>query len=124
LWKCTAIFPDRRDFANLVHLPVSLRNIFVADFAAIAALASLYAIVVNAASIILFPIVVVGSQGSLAVFMRFFLGHFSHGNWRGLFSFCLVFALTGILLALFPGRISLRILTLLRFVVIVFFLRL
>jgi hypothetical protein len=48
LWKWTAIFPDRRDFANLVHLPISLRDIFVANFAAIAALAALYTLVVNA----------------------------------------------------------------------------
>ncbi len=124
LWKWTAIFPDRRDFANLVHLPISLRNIFVANFAAIAALASLYAIVVNAASIILFPIVVVGSQGSLAVFMRFFLGHSLTVIAAGFFSFCLVFALTGILLALFPYGISRRISTVVRFVVIVFLLAL
>jgi hypothetical protein len=124
LWKWTAIFPDRRDFANLVHLPISLRNIFVANFAAIAALAALYAIVVNAASIILFPIVVVGSQGSLAVFMRFFLGHSLTVIAAGFFSFCLVFALTGILLALFSYGISRRISTVVRFVVIVFLLAL
>jgi hypothetical protein len=124
LWKWTAIFPDRRDFANLVHLPISLRNIFVANFAAIAALASLYAIVVNAASIVLFPIVVVGSQGSLAVFLRFFLGHALTVVAAGFFAFSLVFAITGTLLAIFPYGMSRRISTVVRFVVIVFLLAL
>ena len=124
LWKWSAIFPDRRDFANLVHLPISLRDMFVANFTAVAALASLYAIVVNAASIVLFPIVVVGSQGSLAVFMHFLVGHALTVIAAGFFAFCLVFALTGILLALFPYGISRRISTLVRFVVIVLLLAL
>jgi hypothetical protein len=124
LWKWTAIFPDRRDFQNLVHLPISLGNIFFANFAAIAALASLYTVVVNAASILLFPIVVVGAQGSLAVFARFFLGHALTVLAAGCFAFCLVFALTGMLLALFPYGISRRISTVVRFLVIVFLLAL
>jgi hypothetical protein len=124
LWKWTVIFPDRRDFANLVHLPISLRDIFFANFAAVAALAALYAIVVNAASMVLFPIVVVGSQGSLTVFMRFFVGHALTVIAAGVFAFCLVFALTGILLALFPYGISRRISTFARFFVVVFLLTL
>ena len=124
LWKWSAIFPDRRDFANLVHLPLSLRNIFAANFAAIAALATLYTIVVNAASIVLFPIVVVGSQGNLAVFIRFFVGHALTIIAAAFFAFCSVFALTGILLALFPYGISRRIATVVRFIVIVFLLAL
>ncbi len=124
LWKWTVIFPDRRDFANLVHLPISLRDIFFANFAAVAALASLYAIVVNAASMVLFPIVVVGSQGSLTVFMRFFVGHALTVIAAGVFAFCLIFALTGILLALFPYGISRRISTFARFFVVVLLLAL
>ncbi len=122
LWKWTAIFPDRRDFANLVHLPVSLREIFFANFAAITALAALYTFVVNAASIVLFPIAVFGSQGSIAIFLRFFFGHAVAVLAAGIFSFCLVFALTGTLLALFPYGISRRISSAVRFFVIVFLL--
>lgn len=122
LWKWTAIFPDRRDFANLVHLPISTRDIFFANFAAIAALAALYTVVVNAASIVIFPVVVFGSQGTVASFLRFFLGHAASVIAAGIFAFCLVFALTGILLALFPYGISRRISTVIRFFVIIFFL--
>jgi hypothetical protein len=124
LWKWTAIFPDRRDFANLVHLPLSLGAILVANFAAIGALASLFAVVANAPSIILFPIVVAGSQGSLQVFVRFFVGHALTVIAAGLFSFCLVFMLTGTLLALFPYGISRRVATIVRFFLIVLLLAL
>lgn len=122
LWKWTAIFPDRRDFANLVHLPISIRQIFLANLAGIVALAALYTFVVNAASIIIFPVVVFGSQGTIAAFFRFFLGHAASVIAAGIFAFCLVFALTGILLALFPYGISRRISTVVRFFVIIFFL--
>ncbi len=122
LWKWAAIFPDRRDFANLVHLPISLRDIFVGNFAAIAALAGLYTFVVNAASIVIFPVVVFGSQGDITTFFKFFLGHAVSVIAAGIFSFCLVFALTGILLALFPYGISRRISSVVRFFVIIFLL--
>src|SRR5260370_32591118 len=109
LWNWSPIFPVPRDFANLVHLPIPLRDIFVANFAAIAALAGLYTLVVNAASIVIFPVVVFGSQGDITTFFRFFLGHAVSVIAAGIFSFCLVFALTGLLLALFPYAISRRI---------------
>jgi len=35
LWRWDAIFLDRRDHANLVPLPVSLRTLFLANFSAI-----------------------------------------------------------------------------------------
>ena len=124
LWKWSAIFPGRRDFANLVHLPLSLRDIFVANFAAIAALVSLYGIIINAASIFLFPIVVVGSQGTFATFLRFFAGHAISVIAAAVFAFCLVFMITGILLALFPYGISRRISAIVRFFIIVFLLAL
>src|SRR5206468_5178280 len=57
-----ALFLDHRDHANLVPLPLSLRAIFFANLSAILALAALFTIVVNAASLVLFPIAVVGSK--------------------------------------------------------------
>src|SRR6266404_6325776 len=55
LWRWDALFLDRRDHANLVPLPLSLRAIFFANLLAILALAALFTVVVNAASLILFP---------------------------------------------------------------------
>src|SRR6202022_745327 len=75
LWRWDALFLDRRDYTNLVPLPLSLRTIFFANLSAILALAALFTIVVNAASLVLYPIAVVGSQNSFAVWIRFTLGH-------------------------------------------------
>src|SRR5882672_6602605 len=64
LWRWDSIFLDGRDHANLIPLPVSLRQVFLANFSAILIIAGLFAIVVNAASFVLFPVAVVGSQSS------------------------------------------------------------
>src|SRR4029077_15825186 len=67
LWRWDALFLDRRDYTNLLPLPPSLRAVFFANLFAILALAALFTIVVNAASLVLFPIAVVGSQNSFTV---------------------------------------------------------
>ena len=71
LWRWDSLFLDRRDYLNLVPLPVSLGNIFWANFCAIVALAGCFTIVVNAVSVILFPAAVVGSQDSVLVAVAF-----------------------------------------------------
>jgi len=109
LWRWDALFPDRRDHANLVPLPLSLRVIFFANLSAILALAALFTIVVNAASLVLFPIAVVGSQSSFAVWIRFTLGHTVAVFTASTFSFFAVFALAGILLALLPAALFRRV---------------
>src|SRR5215469_16170915 len=63
VWRWDAIFPDRRDYINLAHLPVSTRNIFFANLMAVLFLVSLVALDVNAASCVLFPMVVSFSRG-------------------------------------------------------------
>src|SRR5436190_23776381 len=75
LWRWNSIFLDRRDYANLVPLPVSLTRIFFANLFAIFALTALLTTVVNAASFVLFPMAVVGSQGSFSTLFRFAFGH-------------------------------------------------
>ena len=75
LWRWDAIFLDRRDYTNLVPLPISLTTIFAANFCAILAFAAFLTIVVNAASSIFFPIAVMGSQSSIPALIRFAAGH-------------------------------------------------
>src|SRR5580692_7100164 len=70
IWRWDALFLDRRDYTNIVPLPISLRRIFVGNLAAIFLLAVALTLDVNAASFILFPVAVVGSQVSLSVFLR------------------------------------------------------
>jgi hypothetical protein len=108
LWRWDALFLDRRDYTNLVPLPVSLRAIFFANLSAIFALAALFTIVVNAASLILYPIAVVGSQNSFAVWGRFALGHTIAVFTASAFSFFAVFAIAGLLMAIVPARLFRR----------------
>jgi hypothetical protein len=54
VWRWEAIFPDRRDYMNLVPLPVSMRTIFLANLVAVLFLVGLIAVDVNAASSIRF----------------------------------------------------------------------
>jgi hypothetical protein len=115
LWRWDSIFPDRRDHANLVAQPISVRTIFFANFSAVLVLAALFAVVVNAASLVLFPVAVVGSQASLAVFLRFAAGHALAVVFASIFSFFAVFAVEGLLIALLPASAFRRLSLLVRF---------
>ena len=124
LWRWDALFLDRRDYTNLVPLPVSLRAIFFANLSAIIALAALFTIVVNAASLVLYPIAVVGSQNSFAVWARFTLGHAVAVFTASAFSFFAVFATAGLLMALLPARLFRRVSHAARFVLAIVLLTL
>ena len=119
LWRCDSLFLDRRDFTNLVPLPVPLRTVFLANLCAILFLTALFTFVANAASVVLFPVAVVGSQGSLSVFLRFAVGHLVGVLAASLFSCLAVFALTGLLMALLPAAAFRTISHLVRFLLAV-----
>lgn len=122
LWRWDSIFLDRRDFTNLVPLPIGLRSIFLANLSAIFALVALLTVVVNAASMVLFPIVVVGSQPSLSVFLHFAAGHAAVMLLASAFSSFAVFAVAGVLMTLLPPTIFRRVSLLVRFALAVFLL--
>ncbi len=124
LWRWDALFLDRRDHANLVPLPLSLRAIFFANLLAILALAALFTVVVNAASLILFPMAVVGSQNSFAVWIRFTFGHAVAVFTASVFSFFAVFAIAGLLMALLPAALFRRISHAARFILAIVLLAL
>src|SRR2546423_199973 len=115
LWRWDAIFLDRRDYMNLVPLPISLRAIFFANLTAVLVLAGLFTIVVNAASLILYPIAVVGSQNSFGVLFRFAAGHAAAVFLASAFSFFAVFALAGLLMAITSAKLFRRISLSIRF---------
>jgi len=117
LWRWDCLFLDRRDYMNLVPLPVSLGNIFWANFCAIVALAGCFTIVVNAFSIILFPAAVVGSQDSFLLLLRFAVGHGLAVFMASVFSFWFIFAIAGILLAVLPPAMFSRISLVARFAI-------
>jgi hypothetical protein len=122
LWRWDSIFLDRRDYSNLVPLPLSLGTIFFANFCAILLLAGAFSIVANGASLVLFPIAVVGSRPSLSLFLRFAAGHAAAVLAASVFSFFAIFALAGLLAALLPPSAFRRVSLSIRFASVVILL--
>jgi hypothetical protein len=79
---------------------------------------------VNAASLVLFPVVVVGSQDSLSLLIRFGVGHAATVILASVFSFFAVFAVIGSLMATLPYSLFRRISLYVRFLIALFFLAL
>ncbi len=102
VWRWDSIFPDRRDYANLVPLPISTRSIFFANLAAILLLALLLALDVNAASAVLFPLVVSASENTFSFFLHFVGVHAFVVVLASVFSFCTVFAIVGAVMIVVP----------------------
>lgn len=115
LWCWDSIFLDRRDHTNLVALPIPLTTLFFANLGAVLIFAGLFAIVVNAASFVLFPVAVVGSQPSLGVFLRFSIGHAVAVVFASVMSFLMVFAVSGLLMAVLPAAAFRRVSLIIRF---------
>lgn len=109
VWWWDAIFPNRRDYMNLAHLPVSTRTIFFANLLAIVSLVVLIAFDVNAVSCVLFPMVVSASQGTLLFFLKFAAVHAMGVLLSSVFSFLAVFAILGLLMAMLPSRLLQRV---------------
>jgi hypothetical protein len=124
VWRWDALFLDRRDYTNIVPLPISLRRIFLGNLAAIFLLAVALTLDVNAASFVLFPVAVVGSQVSLGVFLQFAAGHAVTVILASVFSFFAVFAVIGLLMAILPNALFLRISLYVRFLIALFFIAL
>ncbi len=120
VWRWDAIFPDRRDYMNLAHLPISMRTIFLANLVAVLFLGGLIAFDVNAASCLLFPMVVSAAQPKFLFFLKFAFVHAAGVILASAFSFFAVFTLLGLLMALAPPNLLRRISTYVRGAVVVY----
>ena len=108
VWRWDSIFPDRRDYANLVVLPISTQLIFLANLTAIVFLTLLLAFDVNIASAVLFPAVVSGSQMTFFYLAQFAAIHLFVVVMASIFSFFAIFAVTGMLMSALPYSIFRR----------------
>lgn len=120
VWRWDAVFPDRRDYMNLAHLPVSSRTIFFANLVAVLLLAGLVAIDVNGASCVLFPMVVSAAQGTLPFFLKFGLVHAAGVLLASVFAFFAVFSILGLLMSVLPPRAFRRLSGYVRGLVVVY----
>ena len=122
VWRWDSIFPDRRDYANLVPLPISMRDIFLANLTAIVFLALVLALDVNAASAVLFPVAVSAAEHEVGFFAQFVGVHTFVVVLASVFSFFAVFASVGVLMLTLPYRAFRRISLYLRGVIIAAFI--
>jgi hypothetical protein len=104
VWRWDTIFPDRRDYMNLVPLPISTRTIFLANLVAVLFLVVLIAVDVNAASSILFPLVVGATQNAFVFFLRFAAIHALGVVLASMFAFFAVFSVLGLGMTVLPPR--------------------
>ena len=105
IWKWDALIPGRRDYVNLAPLPIPPRHILYANAVALLLLAGALALDVNAASSIIFPLIVCGSQLSLKYVAVFFATHLLSVVLASVFSFFFVLAILGLLMAALPYRV-------------------
>ena len=119
VWKWDSLLPDRRDYVNLAPLPMRSRTFLMANLLALLFLTAVLSLDVNAASVMLFPIVVCGSQSSFAYFARFFGAHFICVVVSSVFSFLVVLAILGALMALLPFRSFRKVSLYVRFAIII-----
>jgi hypothetical protein len=120
VWRWNAIFPDRRDYINLVPLPIPTRTIFCSNLVAVCFLAALIAVDVNAVSCVLFPMVVAAMQTKFLFFLQFALLHGTVVVLASVFSFFAVFSLLGILMAVLPVGVLHRVSTYVRGLIVVY----
>ncbi len=120
VWRWEAIFPDRGDYMNLVPLPISMQAIFLANLVAVLFLVGLVAVDVNAASSILFPLVVGATQNAFLFFLRFAAVHALGVVLASVFSFFAVFSVMGLGIALLPPEVFKRISPYIRTLVVIY----
>jgi hypothetical protein len=97
-----ALFPGLRDYLALASLPVRMREIFLAKFAALLAIAM---VVITGAALppsVIVPATMVGDYGNGSGWHV--LGIFVAGSTAGLFVFFILVAMQGVLLNLLPTR--------------------
>ncbi|WP_321473849.1 hypothetical protein [uncultured Paludibaculum sp.] len=76
LLKWDSLFPTRLDHAIFAPMPLRLSRILLAKAAALGTFVALFALAVNAASTILFPLAVLGDTGTLWDAVRYIGAHF------------------------------------------------
>lgn len=117
--KWDRILPGSRDYANLAPLPISARRIFAANLLAILILAMVFAIDVNGASVILYPLVVVANRGTVGEMARFGVVHACCVMLASIFTFLACFTIMSALMALLPYRLFRRISLYVRVLIVV-----
>lgn len=113
--KWQALFPDRMDHSNLAILPFKPWLIVSSKFTALALFVALFVLALNVVSTVLFPLVVLESQTSSVLLLRFMTAHFVATTAGSAFMFCFFLAVSGFLMTLLPSNWFARISNLAQF---------
>lgn len=108
IWKWDALIPGRRDYVNLAPLPIPAQHILYANLMALVLLAAILALDVNAASSVIFPLMVGNAAPSFAYVAVFFGTHLLAVVLASVFSFFFVLAILGSMMAVLPYRVFRR----------------
>lgn len=104
--KWDNILPDARDYLNLAPLPIPPRRILLANALAIAVAVTVFAVDVNGAPAVLFPLFVTASaEAPFAVYASFAATHAVCMLLASFFTFAAVFAVLGTLAAILPRHV-------------------
>lgn len=103
------ILPGRQDHANLAPLPIAPLVLFAANLTAILLSAAVFAVDVNAASVVLFPLVVAAERGTAGQWVQFMGAHALCLFLASVFAFFACFSVMGLLMALLPARALQRV---------------
>ena len=120
VWRWDSVFPDRRDYMNLVPLPLSTKLIFTANLAAVLYLAGTLALVVNAVSAVMFPLAASSGQESFRYVAQLAGVHLLTVTLSSAFSFFAIFAIVGMAMAVLPYQVFRRISIYLRSAILLF----
>src|SRR5579884_315852 len=102
--KWDSLFPDRRDFAALAPLPLSLARIFYAKVFGLAALLLFFIIDVNGPSSVVFPMIFIAGWGNFTDYVRFTATHVLAIAAASAFTFLFFIAIAGVFQAVLPPR--------------------
>ncbi len=106
------ILPTRADYFNFAPLPVPLRSVFLANLAAILIAVAVFAVDVNLASTVLFPLVVTADSGSgigFGGFLAFVASHAICVILASLFTFFAFVAASGFLMMALPTALFAKV---------------
>lgn len=115
------LLPGRRDYMNLAPLPLNLRSIFLANVAALASMALIFAIDVNAVASFVFPMLVTYQAPTMGPSFKFAAAHILATMGISLFTFVALLALQGLLMAMLPDALYRRVSLAARTILLIFF---
>jgi len=117
------VFPDSRDYLNLMGLPIRMRTWFASKFASFLLFIGMFSLGSNIMAVFVIPYHLSSfKQGDMAFLAAVGVGHIVSSVLAGLFIFLAIVGIQGILMTLLPSGLFRRVSGFVRFLLIVGFL--